>query len=165
MGVFQFNQESLHYRYYIYCLFCQDSGGAGYVKFGRSRRIDLRISQLRVGCPIPIKMVGLLELRDEDRQKRTEKALHQYFKGRKVRGEWFAFDFKDPDDKRAFNEGCKKVFVEHLGKRDEQYWSTINMKALDAENSERRRWFLSLPENEKRRVAQRSRERAAVTCR
>lgn len=164
MSVSQFNEYNQHYRYYVYSLFCQDTGGAGYVKFGRSRRIDLRISQLRTGCPIPIKMVGLIEVFSEDRQIRTEKALHAHFKDRRVSGEWFKFNFSSPEDKREFNDGCKKVFVEHLKKRDDQYWSTINVKVLDAISADKRKRFLALPEKFKKLARMNAKQRKAVTC-
>ena len=93
MSIVRFSAPNLDYRYYVYSLFCIDSGGSGYVKFGFSRRIDQRLSQIRTSCPIPIEMVGLLEVKMERRQKAVEKGLHQRFKDRKVRGEWFSFDF------------------------------------------------------------------------
>lgn len=165
MSVVRFAEHNLDYRYYVYSLFCIDSGGAGYVKFGFSRRIDKRLSQIRTSCPIPIEMVGLLEVRIESRQKAVEKALHKRFSDRKVRGEWFSFDFSSKDDKREFKEGCQEAFAPILRACDDQYWSTIDVSVIDAIAEKRKKHYLSLPERYKKLARANAERRRAVTYR
>jgi len=165
MSVFASSQPNLGYRYYVYALLCKDSGGAGYVKFGFTRRIDLRLSQIKTACPIPIRTIALLEVQCEDRQKRIEKALHNQFAERRLSGEWFSFDFSSTEDKKAFNEGCKRVFLAHVKNHDDQYWSTVDMRVLEALQKDGVSRFLKLPEKFKRLARERQKRNSAVTCR
>jgi hypothetical protein len=145
MAVFSFPSSDDNYRYYVYAMFCQDKARQGYVKFGKTRRVNVRFSQLRTGCPIPVKMFAVIEIMDESRMSRVEKALHDHFKDRRVRGEWFEFDFECLESKRAFNEGCRLVFDRELRLNDDKQWTKISVEALDKYQQEKADAFIALP--------------------
>ena len=126
--------------HFVYCALCQDSGGSGYVKIGISSRIGDRISVLRTSSPIPIKFIGVLEVRSREKAREVELALHREFAPRKVRGEWFSFEFGSDADKRAFNDGCRKVMALEIGQN--VYWTKISAERLAQYGTERRQEFL-----------------------
>lgn len=139
------NKQPLAYRdYYVYAMLCQDGKGSpGYVKFGFSGRIGDRLSQLKSGCPIPAKYflvypVGALERT----ARQLERALHRRFKDRRIRGEWFRFDFESPEDKRDFTRGCNESLREVFREVREK-WTPISVKALEESERQRRAWFLN----------------------
>lgn len=130
-------------KYYVYALLCEDSGRAGYVKFGMSKNITARLSSLRTSSPIPVRYIATVDtgyLREKART--VERALHIAFRDRNVRGEWFSFDFQSAEDKADFNDGCKRVFATHFYAPDIPWWSKISVEALDEYNKERRRQFI-----------------------
>lgn len=115
----------------MYALFCEDEGGVGYVKIGRSSNIGKRLSALRMACPVPAKYLALLEVEDKYQSERIEKALHLQFEARRSTGEWFRFDFSSAEDKHAFNLGCRLVFGLLLGPLDQKWWEKIDLEAYD----------------------------------
>ena len=44
---------------------------------------------MQVGCPIPIKLIGIIQCKDKSEMKRREKELHRQFKEYNTVGEWF----------------------------------------------------------------------------
>jgi hypothetical protein len=126
---------------YVYALFCQDGDGPGYVKFGFSTRIGDRLSAILVGCPLPAKMFAVIEFDDRQKAMDVEKSLHRHFIDRKAAGEWFRFDFSSQNDKSAFNDGCKKVFLIEHGISD--WWSKISAEAVKREAEQRKKKFLA----------------------
>ena len=144
-------------RHYVYAMLCQDGGGPGYVKFGRSKRIGDRLTALRTGCPIPAKYFAICCVGTESWQaKKIERAFHTLFAERRITGEWFRFDFSSVDDKRDFNVGSFRVFLEFLGPG--HTWTKISVAALDEDARRRRQWFM----NSKHRKKIESRERYRV---
>jgi len=126
-------------EYFVYAMLCQDGDGPLYVKFGRSRNITKRLSQLRTSCPIPAKFFAVVQVVTESQQGHLERGLHAQFKKRRTTGEWFKFDSNSKDDKRAFNDGCLIQFVACLGSGYK--WEKISIKALNRYNKERRRIY------------------------
>ena len=112
---------------HVYALFCQGEGGDGHIKIGHSTRIGERLTALLIGCPVPAKMIAVIEFDMQVQAVRVEKALHRQFAARNTTGEWFRFDFTDKDDKAAFNDGCRKVFAEHAVTEN---WSKTSVSAL-----------------------------------
>ena len=145
-------------RYHVYALFCQDEDGPGYVKFGRSMRIGSRLSQLRTSCPIPARYFAIVDVGPEHKMYMLEDALHRHFSDRRVTGEWYRFDFKSEEDKRAFNDGCRKVFVECLG-RNAPGWTKMSIAALDREAKARRQDFLK--SRHRKKIEQKANREAA----
>jgi hypothetical protein len=126
--------------HFVYCILCQDSGGRGYIKIGLSSRIGPRMNALQASSPLPIKFIGVLEVRSRDKAREVERALHREFASRKVRGEWFEFDFASELDKRAFNDGCRRVMTIEIG--PDVYWTKVSYKSVVQYGNERRREFL-----------------------
>lgn len=116
-------------KYHVYAMLCQDGGGPLYVKFGRTRDLDRRLSALRTGSPIPAKYFAFVETRAAYQQIQVEKGLHHVFAGRKTNGEWFRFDASSPSDKDYFNNGCVEVFLAFLGPG--RSWEKISISQFD----------------------------------
>ena len=72
----------------VYILRCNNYYKIGHTKVGISRRIDY----LQMGNPYPIELVLAVLT---DKAKVLEIALHEHFKFRHVRGEWFELNLKD----------------------------------------------------------------------
>lgn len=64
--------------------FIQPVGG-GLIKIGVSNSPISRLEALQVGCPVDLKIIGLIP----DAEPGTEAALHARFAHARVRGEWF----------------------------------------------------------------------------
>lgn len=158
MAVYSFDMTN---RSYVYALLCQDGDGPGYVKFGRSDRIGQRLSALRTSCPIPARYFAIMDVGCLPVAKRVEKALHIQFKDRRIKGEWFRFDFKNLDDKKEFNYGCGLVFAAHIKPPFE--WTKISVKELDEYNKARQAMFLQSKNSNKAiaREKYRAKQRAA----
>lgn len=125
---------------YVYAMLCRDGDGPGYVKFGRSYRIGQRLTALRTSCPIPAKYFAIMEVPSYPKAKAVEAALHRHFGDRKIKGEWFRFDFESLEDKRAFNDGCRLVFALHL--KSPGSWTKISVAEFDEYERRRRAAFL-----------------------
>ncbi len=120
-------------RYCVYALLCQDGDGPGYIKFGMSGNIGSRLSSLRMACPIPVRYIATYAVgHSREKARSVEKALHIAFGARQIknRGEWFRFDFSDPEDKKFFNDTCRLVFRSHFGENHD-WWSKVSVDALD----------------------------------
>lgn len=138
-------------RYHVYALLCQDKGGPGYIKFGMSMNIGSRLSSLRTACPIPVRYIATCSAGYcRDKARRLEKALHLAFANRRIknRGEWFRFDFSNPEDKQCFNDTCKSVFQVHF-RESGHWWTQISVDALDRAEKERRRNLVTTKKGQK----------------
>jgi hypothetical protein len=146
--------------YYIYALLCKDEDGPGYIKLGMSGNVTQRLTSLRTACPIPAQYIATVKV-GYDREKclKVESYLHREFAERKVkmRGEWFRFNFSEPEDKTEFNRGCKRVFRHFFGVAH-PWWDIISVEALDKHNEERRREFLH--SKHRRKIEAKSRYKA-----
>lgn len=148
--------------HFVYCAFCQDSAGAGYVKFGRSKRIGSRLSAIRTTSPLKVLQFAVVQVRDDNAAVDVERALHNRFRDRRHHGEWFLFDFASAVDKRDFNDGSVAVFASAIGAGIS--WTKINIEALDADREARRQEFLhakNRKEIERRRRVEEIQRRAA----
>jgi len=122
--------------YYVYAMLAYDDGESMYVKFGVAFRIWERLSQIKVGCPLPIQYIGILDVSIKQRALEVEKALHKHFVERNSQGEWFKFSTSSELDKQSFRDGCKTVFLMELGK--DFWWTNISVKALEKYEIQRR---------------------------
>ncbi len=121
--------------YMVYGILAKDKE-KGYVKFGITKNIGSRLSGIRVGCPIPVRYITVVEAGCKTRALIVEKELHKRFENRKITGEWFRFDFSSDEDKRDFNDGSKSVFSMYLW--EDSWWTKINMSALAKYEKQRR---------------------------
>jgi len=129
--------------YYVYALLCQDHGGPGYVKFGRTGDIAHRLTSVRTACPIPVKYIATAKVLNYEASKRVEREFHKKFEPRKITGEWYRFDFADKEDKKAFNDGSREIFLKNTGPTMKMiWWEQVKVSALDALAKERRDNYL-----------------------
>lgn len=142
-------------EFFVYTLLCRDGDGPLYVKFGRTTRPTVRLSELRHGSPIPARIYAFLHVPTEVTQKRVERALHKQFADRKTKGEWFRFCPKQ--DKRAFNDGCLQVFQDL--KLQGTMWQKVNIEALDQVERQRKAVFLQSKQGRRVAAMQRAQRR------
>lgn len=151
-------------NFYVYAMFCQDDPGKGFVKIGHSKDIGNRLSQLRTGSPIQAQMFAIVLAGHSKRLALSlEKRLHKKFADRRVRGEWFRFDFDSDADKQIFNVGCREVFSGFFRPEEYEYWTKISVAALDAYAKERQKQYLKSKHRRKikgRQKAEQDRRRA-----
>ena len=136
-----FELPHLYLKDYVYALLCETDGGEGFVKFGRSSNVTARLSQLRSACPIPAKYFAVVQTPSERTCKDLELGFHRHFRERRIKGEWFKFDFRSQEDKEAFNQGSRLLFLAHLPAGI--WWTKISVEAIDQYIQERRRAFLN----------------------
>jgi len=72
----------------------------GEIKIGVSTNLKHRFSQIKVHCPVKIKLIGAMH-----EEKLTEADVHRLFKKYKLKGEWYKpdqeiFDFIDKNGHR-----------------------------------------------------------------
>lgn len=140
MGITAFNPHMFSGGFHVYAMLCQDEGGPLYIKFGRSRRIGKRLTELRTSCPIPAKWFCTVDALNHLKQANLERSLHRHFKPRRITSEWFKFDASDPNDKKAFNNGSRVCF-DNCG-LTKVYWDKVSVPALDAYNKNRSLQYL-----------------------
>lgn len=68
---------------YVYLVQLPSSGA---YKIGRTKRIKLRLRELRSGCGENLRLLHTIAVEDSIR---TERALHIFFLHRRIEGEWF----------------------------------------------------------------------------
>ena len=72
---------------YVYLVHCK---GTTYYKIGISKlNYHLRLSGIQSGCPFELEMIYVIHSNDH---RNLEKELHDKFKDKRVRGEWFDLD-------------------------------------------------------------------------
>ena len=105
---------------YLYVAMMPDDSTA--VKIGITSNPYRRIGDLRVGMPF-----GAIMLWDFCKNRsacaKTERRLHNKFRGRHLRGEWFRFG-TDLAEKAYLHSGVKEVFKEHNGRDPD--WKVID---------------------------------------
>lgn len=69
----------------------------GFHKVGITIDIDRRVSALECqnGCSLTIVAYVLLEKWCDESAKLSEKAIHEYFKEKRLKGEWFILEYND----------------------------------------------------------------------
>ena len=114
--------------YYVYALFCHDSGPA-YVKFGYSKNILARVSALRTGMPIPLKLIAFVQAGTcEAAAASVESEFHKQFITRNSNGEWFKFDLENKSDKDEFNSVSKYIFG--MKGLEDSWWIKVTPEEL-----------------------------------
>lgn len=63
------------------------AGDDGPVKIGFASDLNLRITEIQIGCPEPLSILRVID----DGGKTAERWLHKHFKDKRLRGEWFSF--------------------------------------------------------------------------
>ncbi len=67
------------------------------VKIGKAKNIKDRLSNLQIGCPYDLELVGSIACRDDKQASKLEKTLHGQFKDDHIRGEWFLYSSRIPN--------------------------------------------------------------------
>jgi hypothetical protein len=104
---------------------CEDESG-GCVKIGFSKEPIKRWEALAHAGQIlkPVKRIAVFKAESPRAARLIEKKFHASFAERRIQGEWFRFDFKNPDDKKEFNDTSRKHF--RMGQ-----WSSFPVSALE----------------------------------
>jgi len=64
-------------------------------KIGKTDNLNRRLGQLKTGNPYIEDYYEYFELKEEINPYHTETALHNSFKNKKIKGEWFELDIND----------------------------------------------------------------------
>lgn len=78
----------------------QDVDVTGYVKIGRSKTPTKRLLFFGVKLPFETRLIHVIKHKDD---KMVESFLHDFFRSRRVRGEWFALTEMDIEIIKRFN--------------------------------------------------------------
>ena len=60
------------------------------LKIGKANDVRMRLSDLQIGNPNPLKLVGLIECKSESFAFRVERSIHEDYSQFHIRGEWFS---------------------------------------------------------------------------
>lgn len=82
----------------VYLLKCEQ-----YYKIGIAKDVDKRIRQMQGGNPFELKLVHAFRSRDPHGD---EALLHAYFRGGRIRGEWFRLDVRDVERISSITSGA-----------------------------------------------------------
>jgi len=72
----------------------QDVSATGYCKIGLSSKLNNRLSSLKTGIPMELKVIHVIKTTN---MKNTEKGLHARFANQRISGEWFDLSQEDVD--------------------------------------------------------------------
>jgi hypothetical protein len=100
----------------IYAAFTQLDARQGLVKIGVSKNPRARMHELQVGNGLPIVEFLHAPTWDTKTAFAIESRIHGLLKDRKSSGEWFRFDFSNPNDKRLFHLVTKTVYEDKVGR-------------------------------------------------
>lgn len=97
--------------------FIQCNGPDGPIKIGQAKFIDKRLSELQIGCPYELALIGHAMVDDASL---VEGRLHDAFREHRIRGEWFHCHERILDVAREFDAvrfaaiaEMAKTFVPH----------------------------------------------------
>lgn len=98
------------YSHYGFSLYVLRAGE--FYKVGLSKNIERRIKDLQTGCPLPIELVELYQvrLRGDERAYRLESLVHKSLKEYQTIGEWFV-DVSLPQINHAIRHVCYKMVM------------------------------------------------------
>lgn len=92
------------------------------MKIGHSQNVKRRLSSLQCGSAAHLKILGYIE-GDES----TEKALHEMFKHRHDRGEWFHYDkYIKEEVMKILNGDYNEILRQKVTNRSTQIRNEIN---------------------------------------
>lgn len=117
---------------YCYILICRDGGGPHYLKFGHTIIPGTRIHQLMTGCPIPGVEYRFMLVDSDPKAYKLERALHEAFRARRTRGEWFKFNLDSEADRQELE--LKTAFCIRELEVHYPVWTRIDLPAWAAQN-------------------------------
>lgn len=123
---------------FVYMLFCGEGDGASYVKVGMTEKPEQRLDALRTAVPMKTEMFATVELPGRRVARIVERELHQALAQWGSRGEWFKVT---KDDRLAFQQAWKRVFVRHERPNWPLRWSSVDMPAYERWQAQRRQAF------------------------
>ena len=74
-------------------------------KIGKAANVEDRIATLQTGCPIRMKLLGVLRCRSDLHAMSVEKQLHRSFRRVLAHGEWFQLG----DQERLMIQRCVEI--------------------------------------------------------
>ena len=101
----------------IYFIKCQANGNT-FIKIGRAEDLKTRLGDLQVACPLELSVLEIFHTKDRNEDIELEGALHEEFKSKHERGEWFNFgDVRNEDFLiRSLKLACKRVLARMTAK-------------------------------------------------
>ncbi len=136
---------------FVYAIGYEESTWCYLVKIGKTNNVRARKTALQTACPFDLRIFGARKL-GEGSAGAWEAALHHYFAGRRMRGEWFALSRSERElllgyleDERCGAEICAELFDEG------------DQMAIDRAEHERHALFLVSPLTHARGAAKRDR--------
>lgn len=68
------------------------AGNKGAIKIGVARDVKKRLATMQTGNPFELKVIALIPCSGVQQAFDTERRIHNLFKAKRIRGEWFAGD-------------------------------------------------------------------------
>lgn len=103
------------HRCFLYAMVADPGmGSIRYFKIGISNVVEGRISNVQIGCPVPITEILAVECKSREVARACERGMHFQLVAYRSSGEWFQFDMDDPTHKAAFHTAAKKVLDREL---------------------------------------------------
>jgi hypothetical protein len=134
----------------LYVMATADAGRHRFVKVGISSDVGRRVTQVQVGCPLPITFLWVLQVGDEKKVREAEKSLHESLAQFHSSGEWFAIDMADASHKDVFD----RALAESL------YGADIASRKWERHDAEAIRELINIAA--RRRVARRDAKKAKL---
>jgi hypothetical protein len=83
------------------------------LKIGKANDVKMRMADLQIGNPNPLKLVGLIECKNESFAFRVERSIQEEYSQFQIRGEWFSCEnnnvLEEQFDKISHNDVIKKT--------------------------------------------------------
>ncbi len=76
------------------------------IKIGSSRDPGRRLSQLQIGSPVKLHLLGVVKCRDDSHARSIESLAHNLFYKQRKRGEWFRLSYKHIAQIKSLIEKC-----------------------------------------------------------
>lgn len=137
LDIYDNGRLRLYEHWRIYALFCMQSPTSAFVKIGVSSIIYDRLLTLQPGLLFPIGVCLHAPVGERGVTMVLESAIHKEFADRNTRGEWFAFNMEDKDDKEHFHSVTKALYLRYAGK--ELKWDKITPGQLAAYSTYRKK--------------------------
>lgn len=114
----------------IYGAFAEGDASTVFVKIGTSSKVYDRLLILRTSCPYRIPLTVWSHVASRGVAQALESDIAEQFASRGISNNWFRFDTESPEDKMAFYEVTKMLFIKHTGVAPA--WRNITAEQLDA---------------------------------
>jgi len=74
---------------YVYFIRQGAGNGKGPIKIGMASNLERRLNTLQTGNPVELNFIACIPCDSREEARELERKLHDFFRGSKIRGEWF----------------------------------------------------------------------------